>query len=106
MPDLRAYPPEKKNSLAGLTRIPFNTTQLPSRMASVSPPEKPLHYACKCLNVQIISSTQSPTSSPEGTCDPAYTPIFVNDDGIVIVGFLFHKFYCHLRLLSLRHIHK
>ena len=63
-------------------------------MASGSPAETPLQvYACKCLNVQITSSTQAPASSPEGTRDPAYEPIFVDDEGISIVGFLFHKIY-------------
>jgi len=56
-------------------------------MASDSPAEKPPQYACKCLNVRIIPS-QSPASSPEGTRDPAYAPVFVSDDDIVIVGYL------------------
>ena len=55
-------------------------------MASDSPIENP-QYACKCLNVQITPSTQGSASSPEGTSDRAYELIFVNDDGIVIVGF-------------------
>jgi hypothetical protein len=55
-------------------------------MASDCPVENP-HYACKCLNVQITASTQVSTSSPEGTHDPAYKLIFVNDDGVVIVSF-------------------
>ena len=67
---------------------------LQSRMASGSPAETPVGkpsqvYGCKCLNVQITSSTQVPATSPEGTCDPAYEPIFVDDEGIVIVDFLF-----------------
>ena len=86
---------------------------LQSRMASGSPAETPAGnpsqvYACKCLNVQITSSTLAPTSSPEGSRDPAYEPIFVDDEGITIVGFLFNKIYwyqAHL-LYLLRHIPK
>ena len=76
-------------------------------MASGSPAETPARkpsqvYACKCLNVQITSSTQAPASSPEGTRDPAYEPIFVDDEGIAIVGFLFYKIYwCQTHLLYL-----
>jgi hypothetical protein len=77
---------------------------LPSQMASSSPAGKfSQAYACKCLNVQITSSTQVPSSSPEGTCDPAYESIFVEDEGIVIVRFFFDKIYwyrAHLLYLS------
>ena len=84
---------------------------LQSRMASRSPAETPVGkpsqvYACKCLNVQIASSTQDPASSPEGTRDPAYEPIFVDDEGIAIVGFLFHKIHWYqAHLLSLSQTH-
>jgi hypothetical protein len=78
-----------------------------SRMASGSPAKTPTGkpsqvYACKCLNVHITSSTQAP-SSPEGSRDPAYESIFVDDEGIAIVRFLFHKIYwyqAHLLYLS------
>ena len=77
-------------------------------MASGSPAETPAGrpsqtYACKCLNVHITSSTQDPASSPEGTCDPSYEPIFVDDEGIAVVSFFFDKIYwyqAHLLYLS------
>ena len=70
---------------------------LKSRMSSGNPVETPAGrpsemYACKCLNIQIISSTQAPASSPDGTRDPAYDLIFVDDEGIAIVGFSFIKY--------------
>jgi hypothetical protein len=64
-------------------------------MASGSPAGKfSQAYACKCLNVQITSSTQVPSSTPdsERTYDPAYESIFVEDEGIVIVLFSSIKF--------------
>lgn len=57
-------------------------------MASDSPAANPPQYACICLNIRIISS-HSPTCSPESTCDPAYAPVFVSDDGIAIVCIFF-----------------
>ncbi|KAF9567403.1 hypothetical protein CPC08DRAFT_758361 [Agrocybe pediades] len=41
-------------------------------------------YACRCLNVRIISSTPS-ASPPQPPRDPSYIPVFVNDDGISVV---------------------
>lgn len=84
---------------------------LQSRMASGSPAQSPAGkpsqaYACKCLNVQITSSAQAPASSPEGTCDPPYEPIFVSDEGIVIVGFFFDLLVSNSSIISLRHIPK
>ncbi|KAH8106021.1 hypothetical protein BXZ70DRAFT_410512 [Cristinia sonorae] len=39
-------------------------------------------YACKCLNVRI---NPSPPPSPHDPAEPDYTPIYVGDEGIVVV---------------------
>lgn len=43
------------------------------------------HYACKCLNVRIV--TAAPTAAPpESIHDPAYAQVYVGDEGIVVVS--------------------
>ncbi|KAF8969372.1 hypothetical protein BDZ97DRAFT_1902497 [Flammula alnicola] len=53
-------------------------------MASDNKDLQTTQYACKCLNVRITSSTP-PSSPPEYTRDPIYTPVFVKEDGISAV---------------------
>jgi len=47
-------------------------------------------YACRCLNVRIASSLP-PSAPPQYPRDPNYTPVFVKDDGISVVGFFSRK---------------
>ncbi|KAF5333364.1 hypothetical protein D9611_002672 [Ephemerocybe angulata] len=40
-------------------------------------------YACKCLNIRIEASTSS-TAPPESVNDPAYSQVYVGDNGIAV----------------------
>lgn len=41
-------------------------------------------FACACLNVRI---RPSPPPHPQEAADPDYKPVYVGDDGIIVVRF-------------------
>ncbi|TFK43834.1 hypothetical protein BDQ12DRAFT_675634 [Crucibulum laeve] len=52
-------------------------------MSSAAPGPIASTYACKCLNVRL-RSTPAQSAPPEAPHDPAYSPVFVLDDGITV----------------------